>query len=118
MARAIEHDWYLAEWLAAVELEPKDLREKAGWSKRKMSELINGQMRYNKHVLNEAACVMNIKPYELLMHPSDAMELRQLQHAAGVFLRAGERRAAARKDDPGVIPDDDDNAMPAKRSRQ
>lgn len=115
MARAIEFDWYLAEWLDAVGLEPKVLREKAGWSKRKLSELINGQMRYNKHVVNEAASVMNIAPYELLMHPSDAMEIRQLQHAAGVFRRAGERRAAAAVAASAVHAPEE---APAKRKHQ
>lgn len=81
MARSIEFDWHLNDWILAVGLDPADFRKQAGWSKRKMSELVNGQMRYNKHVINEAAAVLNIRPFELLLPPDEAMEIRSLRRA-------------------------------------
>ena len=79
MASRVDFDWFLADWIRASGLEPKDLREKTGWSKRKMSELLNGKMRYNRDVMNEAARAMNLSPFELLLHPADANEIKRLR---------------------------------------
>lgn len=57
---------------------------------RKTSELVNGKQRYNRDVVNEAAIALNLKPYELLMHPQDAMEIRQLHQSIAL---AAERRS-------------------------
>lgn len=53
-----------------------------GWDKRKASELVTGKQRYNRDSLNEAAGALQIRPFELLMHPSDAMALKRLRDTA------------------------------------
>lgn len=105
MTRQPHHDWYLTDWISASDTTPARLRELTGWSKRKMSELINGQMRYNRDVINEAARALNIQPFELLMHPSDAAEIKSLRaivHQQAVRLVAEDRSAWPGADDPAA----------------
>lgn len=50
----------------------------AGWSKRKASDIMNGG-RYNRDIINDVADALDVEPYELLLHPRDAMEIRHIQ---------------------------------------
>lgn len=74
-------NWYLREWMAACGLKGRGaqtkMRDLAGWSKATMSQLYNGTQDYSPKVVNEAARALNIRPYELLMHPDQAMALRR-----------------------------------------
>lgn len=79
---APEHDWYLPQWLKALKASQADLLEPTGWSKAKMSKLVNGVKRYDRDVVNTLAKALHIMPYELLMHPEDAMRLRRLRDTA------------------------------------
>jgi transcriptional regulator with XRE-family HTH domain len=82
MAFAIGHDWYLPEWLAALNMRQARLCEVTGWDKRKASDLVGGKQRYNRDAVNEAAAALNIAPFELLLSPADAMALRRLRDTA------------------------------------
>lgn len=53
--------------------------EAAGWSKTTASLLYNCQQDYNPDLIEQAAHALNIKPYELLMHPAEAMALRRVR---------------------------------------
>lgn len=68
------------------------MMEKTGWTKAKMSQLYNFKQDFNSEILSEASNALNIRPYELLMHPEDAHALRRV-HGAAVHL-ASDRRAA------------------------
>jgi hypothetical protein len=54
------HDWYLKEWLATL----------------------GKKQPYDRDSLNELAAYLHLEPHELLMHPADAMALRQLKATA------------------------------------
>lgn len=86
MASGIRHDWYLKEWLASAGISQADLDRLTEWGKRKTSELVSGKQRYNREVVNEAAGILHVAPYELLMHPDDAMAIRQMRGAAQKFI--------------------------------
>ena len=86
MSRRIRHDWYLKQWLATAGISQADLDRLTGWGKRKTSDLVNGGQRYNREVVNEAAAVLHVSPYELLMHPDDAMAMRQMRGAAEKYM--------------------------------
>jgi hypothetical protein len=86
MPRRIRHDWYLREWLATAGISQADLDRLTEWGKRKTSELVSGKQRYNREVVNEAAAVLHVAPYELLMHPDDAMAMRQMRGAAEKYV--------------------------------
>ncbi len=86
MPKRIRHDWYLREWLATAGISQADLDRLTEWGKRKTSELVSGKQRYNREVVNEAAAILHVAPFELLMHPDDAMAIRQMRGAAQKFI--------------------------------
>lgn len=59
-----------------------DLCRETGFSKAKMSELVNGVSRYNRDVVNTLAKALHIRPHELLMHPDDAFAIRRMRESA------------------------------------
>ena len=52
-----------------------------GWNKQKASYLWNGKQPFNRDIINEVASWLGIEPYELLMSPDEAMQLRHLRQA-------------------------------------
>jgi transcriptional regulator with XRE-family HTH domain len=75
-------DWYLKEWLDSTGTSQADLCRLTDYPKAKVSDLVNGKQRYNRDILNDVAKALNIYPFELLMHPADAMAQRRLKRAA------------------------------------
>jgi transcriptional regulator with XRE-family HTH domain len=96
-------DWYLREWLAATGTSQADLVRLTDYPKAKMSDLVTGKQRYNRDILNDISKALNINPHELLMHPEDAMALRQLRASARAIVKvpfggvAGDEEAETRK---------------------
>ncbi|MFO6447840.1 hypothetical protein ACLBKU_11900 [Erythrobacter sp. NE805] len=82
-------DWFLAQWLAATKTTQAALGRRTGWDKRKTSFLVNGQQDYRRQDVNEAAAALSISPWELLLHPADAMAIRQVR--AAIRLAADQR---------------------------
>lgn len=76
------HDWFLKEWLKAVGKKQADMARELEWNKAKVSLTASGKQPYNREDVNEASAYLNIAPYELLMHPEDAMALRRLRQDA------------------------------------
>lgn len=76
------HDWYLPDWLHTLRLRQARLVELTGWSKGKVSKLYNGQATYDRDIINTVARALNLEPFELLLHPADAMALRRLRESA------------------------------------
>ncbi|GAA4827233.1 hypothetical protein GCM10023232_26830 [Sphingosinicella ginsenosidimutans] len=76
------HDWHLAEWLRTLGKRQKDLVADLDWNKAKASLMVNGQQKYTRDEVNELSAYLNIQPFELLMHPEDAMAYRRLRRAA------------------------------------
>lgn len=98
------HDWYLKEWIETLNCSVTELRERTEWTHRIASQLVNRKLRWNRDHLSQAASALNLSAWELLMHPSDAMEVRQLR---AQVLRAAEKRSdyVAEPDDarPGFV---------------
>lgn len=80
--RKPHHDWYLSEWLKAVGKKQADMARELEWNKAKVSLTASGKQPYDRDDVNEASAYLNIEPYELLMHPADAMALRRLRQDA------------------------------------
>lgn len=76
------HDWYLKDWLVALGKRQADLVRDLDWNKAKASLMVRGGQQYNRDAINELAAYLNLRPYELLMHPDDAMALRSMQTTA------------------------------------
>ena len=76
------YDWYLKEWLATLGKKQADIARDLEWNKARVSLMLRGDQQYNRDAINELVMYLNLKPYELLMHPQDAMALRRLQKTA------------------------------------
>lgn len=73
------HDWYLKEWLKALDKKQADIVRDLDWNKAKVSLMIRGLQPYTREEVNELATYLNIRPHELLMHPEDAHAARRLR---------------------------------------
>ena len=74
--------WYLREWMDSLNVRQRDMIEKAGWSRATASQLYNGTQDYSPKLVAEAAEVMHLEPFELLMLPEEAMALRNMRSSA------------------------------------
>lgn len=79
-------DWFINEWLAATNTTQAELGRRTDYPKAKVSDLCTGKQRYNRDILNDVAQALNIYPYELLMHPEDAMNQRRMMKAIEQFV--------------------------------
>ena len=75
-------NWYLRDWMRTLEVTQADLIERTDLSKTSVSLLCDDRQDYRPEVIRDMALALNIAPYELLMHPDDAMALRQLRRDA------------------------------------
>lgn len=77
------HDWYLKEWLAAKgeHATVAWFEAQTGWTHRIASQLVNRKLRWNRDHLALAAKVLQIAPYELMLHPDEAYHIRRLRTA-------------------------------------
>lgn len=75
-------DWYLKQWLETLQVSQAELSRRTDYPKAKVSDLVTGKQRYNRDVLNDVAAALHLHPYEVLMHPDDAMAQRRLRRAA------------------------------------
>lgn len=88
------HGWFARQWLKTLKKSQADVCRGLGWKKASASEIITGKQRYNQDAVEELADFLNIRPYELLLHPEDAMNLRQLRHTAAQIARLNAVRDA------------------------
>ena len=79
---APHHDWFLKEWLRYYGKKQADMVRDLDWNKAKVSLTASGKQPYDREAVNEASAYLNLQPYELLMHPDDAMALRRLKRDA------------------------------------
>ncbi len=81
------HDWYLSGWLATLGKKQADIVRDLDWNKARISLMLRGKQPYDRDSLNELAVYLHLHPHELLMHPDDAMALRQMRKAANEIVR-------------------------------
>lgn len=99
---AEQHDWYFKDWLKTLLMSQAKVVEETGWSKGKVSKLVNGVADYDRRSLNGAAKALNLQPYELLMHPQDAMRMRRLRETA-LIIAADSQKIPSQQD--GELPE-------------
>lgn len=78
----LSHHWYLVEWAERLGVRQKDAIDKLGWSKAQASDIFNGKQRYTADLVDEVADWLQILPFELLMHPEDALAIRSMRESA------------------------------------
>lgn len=79
---AVGPDWFLPEWMGALQVKPVDLIKETGMSKATISDIVNGRTNYYRALVNEMARALRVEPFELLMHPDEAFALRRLRSSA------------------------------------
>lgn len=77
-----KHDWYLKQWLKTLGKKQADVVNDLEMNKAKVSLIASGKQPYNRDDVNAISAYLNLRPYELLMHPDDAMRLRRLREDA------------------------------------
>lgn len=75
-------NWHLRDWMETLRVRQADMIERTGWSKTTMSLLYHNQQDYSPRIVEEAALALNLQPFELLMHPADAMAMRRVRDSA------------------------------------
>lgn len=75
-----------------------------GWSKGKANKFWHGSYSYRREILNEVAEWLEIEPFELLMHPDEALQLRSLKESALKIAQDLQRAPAAASRRPSVRP--------------
>ena len=74
-------DWYLREWLDVTGFTQAKLQRATGWSKGTAFNIFHGRTSYYRQILNEVAAALGVEPHELLMHPRDAMAIRNIRES-------------------------------------
>lgn len=100
------HDWYLKEWLKTLGKTQEWVAAKLEVQKSKISRKASGKTPYTREDINALSALLNLQPYELLLHPEDAMEIRNLRKSLRL---AAERRTIYRDQDT------DQTEQPAQR---
>lgn len=95
------HDWYLKQWLRTLGKKQADIVNDLEWNKAKVSLTASGKQPYSRDEVNEIADYLNLRPYELLMHPDDAMALRRLRAEMIRLAHDEEERENRAADDDG-----------------
>ncbi len=72
------HTWFIREWLETHRITQADLIRKLDWSRAKASDVYNGQ-QYTQSIVDDLISILPVEPYELLMHPDQAMAFRRIR---------------------------------------
>ena len=80
--RSLHHSWYLREWMAHFSKRQADLVRDLDWHRATASEVWNGRQRYTQDMIDELAVYLNLRPFELLLPPEEAMAIRRMRDAA------------------------------------
>lgn len=97
------HDWYLTEWMAEKGFNQTQLRERAGWSQRKGSEICNGG-RYNRDIVNDVARVLQVEPWQLMLPPDEAFNIQMIRDQLDRAAERHRRFHAEPADDGALAP--------------
>lgn len=77
-----EPDWYLQEWAELSGKRQADLASELGLLKNHAHRIWHSKQPYRRDIVNAVAKWLQIRPYELLMPPEEALQLRQLRESA------------------------------------
>lgn len=83
-------DWYLSEWLAYFGKKQADVVRELDWNKAKVSLTASGKQPYFRDDVKEITEWLGLRPYELLMHPRDALAIRNMRESAEQIVHPAE----------------------------
>lgn len=79
--RAPGTDWYLPEWMDTLRITQAQVCRETGWSKATVNDIYHGKTAYYRQIVNDLARALRIEPFELLLPPEEAMQIRRLRTA-------------------------------------
>jgi transcriptional regulator with XRE-family HTH domain len=99
--RSFEQDWFLPEWMASKKMSQAELGRRTGWSKATVNDIFHGKTNYYREIVNLAARALEVHPWELLMSPEEANQIKRLRTALDeeVHLRVAEAQQGFRTKD-------------------
>lgn len=109
-------DWFVHEWLIALKKRPVDLVRGLEWDKTRVSKLLTGVQPYKRNDINAIAGCLGIEPFELLMHPDDALAMRDFRKSAAIVAAADQARVLPPVEKPARTPAANAPTPPRKRS--
>lgn len=71
--------WYLRDWFATVGLKQHDLVKRLDYPLNTAFKLWHGVQPARADHIADIAALLHIEPWELLMHPEEAMRLRRMR---------------------------------------
>lgn len=71
--------WYLQEWFAATGMVQYDLVTKLDYNNATAFKLWHGLQPARADHIRDISALLNIEPFELLMHPDEAMRMRRMR---------------------------------------
>lgn len=104
MAQALDNDWHLRAWLSHFGKNQTSLVTEAGFNKSTANFLWHGRQPYRRDYVNRIAAWLGLRPYELLMHPSEALAIRGYREAARMVIAAEDGRPFIRDEAPAPAP--------------
>lgn len=81
-----KHRWYFKEWATLGGKIQADVDRELGWPRAKAYALWNEKQRYTQDTVDEVANWLQVEPYELLMPPEEAMQIRKIREAARLIV--------------------------------
>lgn len=76
-----KHTWFIQEWMALASKRQADMIRELDMSRAVASSVWNGQ-QYTQTLIDQLAPWLHARPWELLMHPDEAMAIRRMREAA------------------------------------
>lgn len=68
--------------MATLRVKQATLAKECGWTNSTMHGIYHGRTDYYRELVNLISSKLNIEPFELLMHPDEAMAHRRMRIAA------------------------------------
>ena len=91
-------DWFLADWMRTMDVSQADIARETGWNASTVHGIYHGRTEYYRAIVNRLATVLRVEPFELLMHPDEAMAIRRMRGAA--LQIAADQRTPFRAQEP------------------
>lgn len=79
------HPWHLKAWLKRLEKTQAQLANELDMNKAKVSLLVSEKQQYSQEDITILSEFLGLAPYELLMHPDEAMALRRFRASASAL---------------------------------
>jgi hypothetical protein len=96
MDNVAEPNWYLQDWMTHLGKIQASLVNELGWNKSRANLVWHARQQYTRATVNEVSTWLGIQPYELLMPPAEALQIRQVRDAAiAIAARVGAKAATS-----------------------